>query len=267
MANERTDGMQLRRLGWSGIELAAGGASIVIDCVTGSSPFLSDHLREGRPVAPLRTPALAALVTHLHFDHTDVPAIEAAVGPEGLLLRPRAFAGSEAEGAFTVEQERALSASRLDVRVLDEWESHAVGPFTVTAVPAVDGLGDPQVGWVVEAEGARVFHGGDTLFHGSWWLIAGRLGPIDLAVLPVNGPVVNAPHLQPPSMLAAAMGPREAAQAAAILRATALVPSHYGAFIPGIYVEEDDPIATLRELAGSSVITLAPGESVDVAAG
>jgi L-ascorbate metabolism protein UlaG (beta-lactamase superfamily) len=134
-------------------------------------------------------------------------------------------------------------------------------------VPAVDGLGDPQVGWVVEAGGARVFHGGDTLFHGSWWLIAGRLGPMDLAVLPVNGPVVNAPHLQPQSMLAAAMGPKEAAQAAAILRAKAVLPTHYGAFIPGIYVERDDAIATLRELAGDTVVALEPGGTLSLATG
>jgi L-ascorbate metabolism protein UlaG (beta-lactamase superfamily) len=89
----------------------------------------------------------------------------------------------------------------------------------------------------------------------------------DLAVLPVNGSVVNAPHLQPQSMVAAAMGPKEAGQAAAILRAKALLPTHYGAFIPGIYVEQDDAIATLRELAGDTVVTLEPGETLSVAGG
>jgi L-ascorbate metabolism protein UlaG (beta-lactamase superfamily) len=230
--------MELRRLGWSGFEVTAQGESLVIDCVGDSSAFLSDHLSVGRPVAPLRTPALAALVTHLHFDHTDVPAIESAVGPEGLVLRPPPFAGSEAEAVFTV-----------------------------TAVPAVDGLGDPQVGWAVEADGARLFHGGDTLFHGSWWLIAGRLGPFDVAALPINAAVVDAPHLQPPSALAAAMGAREAVQAAAILRAGVLVPMHYGASIPGVYVEDDHAVAHVAELgdgAGQRVVVLEPGATLDV---
>ena len=54
------------------------------------------------------------------------------------------------------------------------WETEEIGPFTITAVPAVDGFGDPQVSWVIAAAGRRILHAGDTLFHGSWWLIAGR---------------------------------------------------------------------------------------------
>ena len=262
--------MEIRRLGWAGFEVTAGGESLVIDSVRDTSPFLSEHLSEGRPIPPLHTPASGALVTHLHFDHTDVAAIEAAVGPDGVLLRPAPFVGSEAEAVFTADQEQALAASRLEIGVVSEWEQHELGPFTVTAVPAVDGLGDPQVSWVVEADGARVFHGGDTLFHGSWWLIAGRLGPIDVAALPINAAVVNAPHLQPQSMLPAAMGPREAAQAAAILQASTVLPMHYGASIPGIYTEDEHPIAHVRELAeraGLRVVALDPGETLDVSTG
>jgi L-ascorbate metabolism protein UlaG (beta-lactamase superfamily) len=136
-------------------------------------------------------------------------------------------------------------------------------------VPAIDGFGDPQVGWVVEADGARILHGGDTLFHSSWWHIAGRLGPIDAAALPVNGAVVNAPHLQPASTLPACMGPREAVQAATILRAEVLLPIHYGADVPGIYTEDDDPlghVAELAERAGLRVVVLRPGGTLDASA-
>ncbi len=48
-------------------------------------------------------------------------------------------------------------------------------------------------------DGQRVFHGGDTMFHGCWWLIARRFSPFDAVFLPANGAVVDAPHLQPPS--------------------------------------------------------------------
>jgi L-ascorbate metabolism protein UlaG (beta-lactamase superfamily) len=249
--------MELRRLGWSGFELTARGASLVIDTVTGDHPFFEGMA----PVPPERT-ALAALVTHLHFDHTDVPAIEAAVGPAGRLLRPPPFDGTEDEAVFTRDQERALAGSSLDITVVAPWERHELGPFTVTAVPALDGLGDPQVGYVVEAGGVRFLHAGDTMFHSAWWLIAGRLGPFDVAMLPVNGAVVDAPHLQPPSRLPAAMDPAQAAQAAAILRAGRIVPQHYGAHIPGIYLESDDPVARLSELADRPVAALRPGETL-----
>jgi len=44
-----------------------------------------------------------------------------------------------------------------------------LGPFSVIALPASDGLGSPQVSWLIEADGKRVIHCGDTLRHGAWW--------------------------------------------------------------------------------------------------
>lgn len=67
---------------------------------------------------------------------------------------------------FTTKQEADLAASSLGVRTVRPWDQLELGPFTVTAVPALDGLGDPQVSWVVEADGKRLLHGGDTAFHG-----------------------------------------------------------------------------------------------------
>ena len=37
--------MELHYLGWAGVEITARGASLVIDCVGDSSPFLSEHLK------------------------------------------------------------------------------------------------------------------------------------------------------------------------------------------------------------------------------
>ena len=263
--------MKIRRLGWDGLEVTSrGGESLVIDYVHDSSLFLRDNWRAGSPVRPLHAPAVAALVTHLHEDHTDVAAIEAAVGPDGVVLRPAPFPGSDAENVFTLEQEGELAASRLDVRTVTEWDRTELGPFTVTSVPAIDGLGDPQVNWVVEADGFRLFHGGDTMFHGYWWLIAGRLGPFDVAALPVNGAVVDVPHLQPKSTLPACMGPQDAVQAAVSLQAGVLLPLHYGVDgVTVVYVEDDDPIAHVRQLAdeaGQRVITLDPGQALDLSA-
>ena len=264
--------MKVRRLGWDGLEvITLSGESLVIDYVRDSSVFLRDNWVGGHSVPPSPTLATVALVTHLHEDHTDIAAIESAVGREGLVLRPGPFLGTDAENVFVLAQEHAFAASDLDVQTVSEWESREFGPFTVTAVPAIDGLGDPQVNWVVEADCFRVFHGGDTMFHGYWWLVAGRLGAIDVAALPVNGAVVDVPHLQPASSLPACMGPREAVEAAMSLRATTLLPLHYG--VTGttvVYIEDDDPIAHVIELArdaGQAVVTLQPGETLDLADG
>jgi len=263
--------MEIRRLGWAGVELMAQGSSLVVDYVQDfrvlSAALPNDSFVE--PTAPGR--AVAALVTHLHGDHTDVPAIETAVGRRGVVLRPPPFVGTRDEGVGTVRQEDDLAASELDVRVVSDWERVELAPFTITAVPAVDGLGDPQVGWVIEADGQRVFHGGDTLFHGYWWLIARRAGPIDVAVLPINGAKVNfpVPQLQPASELPADLTPEQAAQAAILLEAKALLPMHFGVHRPPYYVEEHDPLTKLALAAAGKAVrvtALDVGDAMDVAA-
>ena len=261
--------MEIRRLGWAGLEVTAQGHSLVVDYVEDGSPFLNAYWAGGTPNTPNASSPLAALVTHLHEDHTDLAAIESVVGPTGTVLRPAPFVGTPEEGLLTAENESRFAASGFDVRHTAEWESHKLGPFTVTAVPAIDGLGDPQVSWVIEADGVRVLHGGDTMFHGYWWLIASRLGPIDVAALPVNGAVVNFPNLQPASALPAAMSPAQAVQAAVSLRAEVLVPIHFGIVWPEAYQEDSDPIPHVRAIAeasGQRVVVLDGGESFAIPA-
>jgi L-ascorbate metabolism protein UlaG (beta-lactamase superfamily) len=208
----------------------------------------------GEPHTPLPGPsrpgeAILALVTHLHEDHADTRAIADALAPGGVLLRPAAAEGDGLEVAAVAPVEERLAQAGVDQRVVAPWETVEVGPFRATAVPAVDGFGDPQVSWVVEAEGTRILHAGDTLFHGSWWHTRRRTGPIDVAFLPVNGAVVSLPHRQPASPIEAAMGPREAAAAAAILQAGEAIPIHYDALHRApVYVQADDPARSfLRE--------------------
>ena len=78
--------------------------------------------------------------------------------------------------------------------------------------------------------GQRVLHLGDTVFHGAWWQMARRAGPFDVVLAPVNGAVVDFPHQQPPSPLPAAMEPEQAALAGELLGAATVVPMHYGGF-------------------------------------
>jgi L-ascorbate metabolism protein UlaG (beta-lactamase superfamily) len=125
-----------------------------------------------------------------------------------------------------------------------------MGPFTITALPAADGFGDPQISWCVAAEGSRILHAGDTLFHGWWWLSALRCGPFDAAFLPVGGAVVDLPPRQPASPLPAGMDPRQAAVAAHLLKARQVIPIHYGPLHEASnYVQADDPSGTLRAAA------------------
>jgi L-ascorbate metabolism protein UlaG (beta-lactamase superfamily) len=244
--------MKITRLGWAGLELeAANGDTAVIDLLQNT-----DGMKQymGEPHTALPAPsrggaAVLALVTHLHQDHADPAAIAAALKPGGVLLRPIADDGEFLEVAATQAADDELTALGVAQRVVAPWETVEAGPFRATAVPAVDGFGDPQVSWIVEADGTRIYHAGDTLFHGSWWRARMRTGAIDYAFLPVNGPRVSLPHRQPASPRNAVMSPAEAAAAAAILQAGEAIPIHYDAIHnPPVYVQTDDPAqAFLRE--------------------
>jgi L-ascorbate metabolism protein UlaG (beta-lactamase superfamily) len=244
--------MNIRRLGWAGIELEAdNGERAVIDVWTRADSmrqFIGDALTE--LPAPTAGAARLALVTHLHDDHCDPDAIATALGEDGVLLRPAPDTGEFLEIAATLPAERRLVELGVRQRLVREWETVTVGAFAATAIPAVDGFGDPQVGWVVEADGLRVSHHGDTLFHGSWWKIRMRLGAPDVAFLPINGPVVSLPHRQPASPFNAVLTPAQAVAAAEILGAGLAVPIHYDAVhAPPVYAQVDDPSGTFARAA------------------
>lgn len=229
--------MRVTWLGWAGVEVEAEGATVVIDPLADPGATFA-ALGEGSErvvlpevVAPgAEGSALAGLVSHLHRDHADAGALAAALAPGASVYEPAWPGGDDFENLALAQADAELTRAGLDRRRVQAWERIEVGPFALTALPAVDGLGDPQVSWLVEAGGGRMLHLGDTLFHGHWWRMARRHGPFDVVFAPVNGPAVSFPHLRPSSPHAAAMDPEQAALAGELLGARAVVPMHYGGY-------------------------------------
>lgn len=225
--------MQARWLGWAGVELEHEGETIVIDPLAdpaGTFAALGDAASEielPQVEAATERRAIAGLVTHLHRDHTDAGALATALAPGAAVHHPTAC---EESNPALAQAEHELGAAGLPRRAVATWQRVSVGPFTCTALPAVDGLGDPQVSWLVEAGGTRVLHLGDTVFHGAWWQMVRRAGPFDVVFAPVNGARVDFPHQQPASPLPAAMEPEQAALAGELLGAGIVAAMHYGGF-------------------------------------
>jgi L-ascorbate metabolism protein UlaG (beta-lactamase superfamily) len=268
--------MKVRWLGWAGVEVEAEGATVVIDPLAdpgATFAALGERAKEVRlpdiVVPDAQGTAVAGLVSHLHRDHTDAPALTAALADDATVHEPAWPGGADFENLALAQANSELEQAGLRRRAVEVWESFEIGPFTLTALPAVDGLGDPQVSWLLESEGQRVLHLGDTIFHGYWWRMAQRHGPFDLVFAPINGAVVNFPHLQPPSPLAAAMEPEQAAIAAEALGAGTLIPMHYGGFeIDPWYVPLTGPIERFGAATGDRSFAthrLEPGESLELA--
>jgi L-ascorbate metabolism protein UlaG (beta-lactamase superfamily) len=269
--------MKVRWLGWAGVEIEDEGATVLIDPLADPAATFAalaedarERVRAPEVVAPLGSDALAGLVSHLHRDHTDAGALGEALAPDAAVYEPAWPGGSDAENLSIAQANFELERAGLERRAFETWQSAEIGPFTVTALPAVDGLGDPQISWLVEADGRRVLHLGDTVFHGYWWRMARRHGPFDLVLAPVNGAVVDFPNLQPPSPLVAAMEPEQAAIAGELLGARALVPIHYGAFNADPWYRPIDDARERFEAAAAGrayeVHPLDPGESFEATA-
>ena len=260
--------MQVRWLGWAGVEIEHEGESVVIDPLidpAGTFAGFGDVARDVElpPVVPAARGAVAGFASHLHRDHADAGALAAALGPGAAVHHPP---HTEEDNLALAQSEYELGEAGLPRRVVAAWETVTTGPFTCTALPAVDGLGDPQVSWLVEAGGSRVLHLGDTVFHGGWWQMARRAGPFDVVAVPINGAVVDFPHQQPPSPLPAAMEPEQAALAGELLGAVTVVPMHYGGFA---FEPHYRPIADARERFERAArgrpyrgAPLAPGEAL-----
>jgi L-ascorbate metabolism protein UlaG (beta-lactamase superfamily) len=205
-------GLRAQKLAWAGVRLQLEKAALFLDPLINPDvwgPALKDKFIAVEPLEGDRY----VLVTHRHPDHFDPQAVRKILGETGIV-------------ACDPDVAPLASSYGFKVRVANHYEPILLGDFTVTAVPAVDGYGDPQLSWVVSGGGRRIIHCGDTMWHGTWWRIGRQLGPFDAAFLPING--ARFEWRKPWSDVPAVMTPEQAVAAAVVLGAKLVVPIHYG---------------------------------------
>ncbi len=115
----------------------------------------------------------------------------------------------------------------------------------ITQALHTDSRGAPT-GVIVEGEGKRVYHAGDTGLFGDMSLI-GELYKPDVALIPIGGYYT--------------MGAKEAAEAVKMLKPKAVIPMHYKTF-PVLAQSADAFVKIVKEKVPKvKVVTLKPGES------
>jgi L-ascorbate 6-phosphate lactonase len=181
------------------------------------------HIRMTRsPVRGHELPGVhLILVSHKHSDHLDPATL-----PDLLNASPEAVAVMTSSVLDHAEQ---FGVPRRRMLPLDAGETLERAGFRVRAVPSAhEGLDTDRdghhlyLGFVIEAEGRRLYHSGDTLAYPG---LVEHLGcePFDVLFLPING---RDPARGVPGNMTAA----EAVQLAAIVRPRFVVPHHYDMF-------------------------------------
>ena len=202
-------------------------------------------------------PISIVLLSHNHYDHCDLPTLRALA---------RRFDPVVITPLGNARLVRSVGIGRVDE--LDWWQSAATTAVPITLVPAhhfsARGMLDRNRalwgGFVFTVGMQRIYFAGDTAYGPFFADIRRRLGPIDLALLPIGA---YEPRW---FMKAVHMNPEEAVQAHLDLQARESIGMHFGTFqltTEGI----DDPVHDLkraREARGVSAAfrVVAFGESV-----
>ena len=188
----------------------------------------------GVPIGGL--PAISAvLVSHNHYDHLDLATL-------------KRLESAHAPAFLTGLGNRALleRAGLARVFELDWWQTIAIDRMRVTFLPAqhwsARGLFDRNRtlwgGFLVEADGRTVYFAGDTGYGGLFKTVAERLGPPDVAILPI-GACEPRWFMAPTHMNAA-----DAVRARSDLGAPRAIAMHFGCF-PLADEGIDTPVAEL----------------------
>ncbi|MBI3396239.1 MAG: MBL fold metallo-hydrolase [Spirochaetia bacterium] len=214
---------------WISIKQSGRVFSIITDPIFGKLPLIG---RAGPlPIALTDLPkADVALVSHAHYDHCDTTTLQE------LTIKNEQIVIYLPEGLSPWAAEKKLK----DHRHLRWWKSDVIagdnapkGGVTVTMLPSQHwsnrSLSDRmQYHWgsyLIKAGGRSIYFGGDTGFSVHFQKTADFLKqPVDAAILPIGSYsprwFMRAAHIDPP----------EALQAASILRASVVLPVHWGTF-------------------------------------
>jgi L-ascorbate metabolism protein UlaG (beta-lactamase superfamily) len=136
---------------------------------------------------------------------------------------------------------------------LERWESFSAGDWKVTLTPSkhwgARTLRDAHRGYggfVLEHQGRRIYHAGDSAYFHGFKEIGRRLPP-EIALLPIGA-------YHPVSFRRVHMGPDQAIKAFKDLGAKWLVPMHYGTFKLS-FEDMDEPPRWLLQIAAAEGLT------------
>ncbi|AFK23129.1 metal-dependent hydrolase [Pyrococcus sp. ST04] len=212
--------------------------------IEGSKKILIDPFLSGNPQAAAKPDDFRdvdlILVTHAHGDHLgDAGEIARLSGAKIVAMYDIAnYISEKYRGVETIGMNYGpTEVDGVKIIQVPAWHSSSDGKYSI----------GNACGYIVELDGVKIYHAGDTFVFKDMELFAELYGPIDVALLPIGG------HFT--------MGPREAAKAVELLRPKYVVPMHYNTW-PPISADPEE----FKKLVGekAKVVILKPGETLEL---
>ena len=210
-------------LGQMGFWMKFGNALVSVDYY--ASPDAGRRVPPPVPMEEVRGLSVI-LGTHDHIDHIDHPAwkVWAQTCPDAKFVFPKACLPSLLKDGLPPE--RLIG--------MNEGDAVRIGGVTVRAIAAAHEFLDrdeetglyPCLQYVLEGNGALVYHAGDTTRYEGMRPALERLGPMDAAILPINGRDAKRYRAR----CIGNMTFQEAADLAGELRPRTVIPGHWDMF-------------------------------------
>jgi L-ascorbate metabolism protein UlaG (beta-lactamase superfamily) len=222
--------MEITWLGWSSFKVKTSGKTIYFDPVSGSYD----------------EPADLILISHGHSDHTNLSILSKIRKPDTVLLTSN-------------QNSSAIKGTSLlpgESKIVDSVTVKACHAYNIVRMRAPGSPFHPKgfsVGWILESEGKRIYHLGDTELIPEMK----GIGAIDVMLVPISGIYV--------------MDVDEAVKAVKMIRPKFAIPMHFGVFdaMDGAehthYELNADPEEFAQKLKGiTEVRVLDQGESITI---
>ena len=156
------------------------------------------------------------LITHAHFDHLNRKTLRAIAARQPIVV-PSGVTNLVYDLGFEKVQE------------MNWWDEWSYRDLKITFTPAKHWgarvLHDQHRGYggyVIEFEGRRIYHCGDSAYFSGFREIGRKLAP-EIALLPIGA-------YEPPSFRDVHMGPEQEVQAFHELKSKTMVPMHFGTY-------------------------------------
>lgn len=241
--SELPAGLELRWLGHSGFVVRWHRQTILLDPNTSAWCTISHRQLE----AALDTKSLgtvdAALISHAHYDHMDLPTLKKAL--------PRTLVVPDGSEVYVEE----LARHGVAVRGLEPYESIELGDLEIIAVPAAHNgsrfhplrSAHLAVGYILRSGSESLYFAGDTGAGRHFEVIRDRYEP-QVALLPIGAFEPSYP------MQLYHLSPEQAVDAAQRLGVEVVVPCHFGTF----RLSWDQPDEALPRFAAAAAAAQLP---------